>query len=80
MRYCEGLNTVFEFLKNNKKLTSYLTTMDWQWLAVMKAYECNRFLNLMPKEVRVLQTKFWIKLNDYLEFDLWFLMSVGMAV
>ncbi|VDK79009.1 unnamed protein product [Litomosoides sigmodontis] len=51
MRYCEGLSTVFEFLKNNKKLTSYLTTVDWQWLAVMKAYECDRFLNLMPKEV-----------------------------
>ncbi|CAG9534518.1 unnamed protein product [Cercopithifilaria johnstoni] len=51
MRHCEGLSTVFEFLKNNKELTSYLTTEDWQWLAVMKAYERNRFFNLMPKEV-----------------------------
>ncbi|KAL3998539.1 hypothetical protein ACH3XW_15455 [Acanthocheilonema viteae] len=51
MRYCEGLSAVFEFLKNNKKLTSYLTTEDWQWLAVIKAYECNRLFNLMPKEV-----------------------------
>ncbi|KAK6106188.1 hypothetical protein QQG55_23245 [Brugia pahangi] len=51
MRYCEGLNTVFEFLKNNKKLASCLTIEDWQWLAVMKAYECNRFFDLFPKEV-----------------------------
>ncbi|KAM3720343.1 BLOC-2 complex member HPS5 [Dirofilaria immitis] len=51
MRYCEGVNTVFEFLKNNKKLASCLTIEDWQWLAIMKAYECKRFLDLMPKEV-----------------------------
>uniref|UniRef100_A0A0R3RZ63 Hermansky-Pudlak syndrome 5 protein homolog n=1 Tax=Elaeophora elaphi TaxID=1147741 RepID=A0A0R3RZ63_9BILA len=51
MCYCEGLSTVFEFLKNNRKLPSYLTTEDWQWLAVMKAYESNRIFNLMPKEV-----------------------------
>uniref|UniRef100_A0AAF5Q0C2 RING-type domain-containing protein n=2 Tax=Wuchereria bancrofti TaxID=6293 RepID=A0AAF5Q0C2_WUCBA len=51
MRYCEGLSTVFEFLKNNKKLASCLTIEDWQWLAIMKAYECNRSFNLLPKEV-----------------------------
>ncbi|OZC12536.1 hypothetical protein X798_00167 [Onchocerca flexuosa] len=48
---CESLSTVFEFLKNNEKLASCLTIEDWQWLAVMKAYEYNRFLDIMPKEV-----------------------------
>ncbi|EJD74646.1 hypothetical protein LOAG_18058 [Loa loa] len=51
MRYCEGLSTVLEFLKNNEKLASCLTTEDWKWLAIVKAYECNRFSSLMPKEV-----------------------------
>uniref|UniRef100_A0A915Q3J2 RING-type domain-containing protein n=1 Tax=Setaria digitata TaxID=48799 RepID=A0A915Q3J2_9BILA len=51
MRYCQGLSAVFELLKNSEELTSCLTLEDWQWLAVMKSYECNRFFDLMPKEV-----------------------------
>uniref|UniRef100_A0A158RBL4 LisH domain-containing protein n=1 Tax=Thelazia callipaeda TaxID=103827 RepID=A0A158RBL4_THECL len=51
MRYCEGLETVFQYLKNNKQLVSRLTAEDWQWLFVMKAYELDRACYLMPKEV-----------------------------
>lgn len=70
MRYCEGLSAVFEFLKNNTKLASSLTIEDWQWLAIMKAYESNRFLNLMPKEVGACEMKFWYHNSSaFLEFD-----------
>lgn len=52
MRYCQGFGAVFELLKNNDSLTSSLTTADWQWLAVMKAYESMRSSDVMPREVR----------------------------
>uniref|UniRef100_A0A9J2PK95 HPS5-like beta-propeller domain-containing protein n=1 Tax=Ascaris lumbricoides TaxID=6252 RepID=A0A9J2PK95_ASCLU len=53
MRLCEGIDAVFGLLMDNAMVMDRLSQQDWQWLAVLKAAEVERWKEIMPRQVHI---------------------------